>query len=316
MAKYKLIPYNIRVRKKREKEKYLNLDKIDLYTFLSKIMTKFSRDNQGFHDAKKKRILLTSDISILPKNKLIKGTIKIGDYGVSTDFVNMKTREIIKNFRKEHFSELFPYHFFIHFPGGRINDTAILLLQMKQNIGVKTFFEHAIRESFTQHYPDLMIEMNALITDDKTLECLIKAESIFEIKLIKTVVPNDVAERLGLENYKQITEVRSFKAPLRKGGIFFTKGKEAFTSMLLNEKVKLLEIGGVNYDNIVFRYKKDKQQRTIGLDDLEIKERMTVDEEKLTFENGFPTLESMNRHAMKYLEIVVEKVYQQRILSD
>ncbi|MHA1205388.1 MAG: hypothetical protein ACTSRR_09330 [Candidatus Heimdallarchaeaceae archaeon] len=316
MAKYKLVPYIIRVREKGKKDQYLSLNDIDFFDLLVKTVKHYSNDNQGFHDPKNKRILLTTNISNKANRKLVAGTIKIGDYGVSTDFVNMKTREIIRNFRKEHFSELFPYHFFIYFPEGRIKDRAILLLQMKQNIGVKTFFEKAIKDFIYKEKNDILIEINALITQDKILKSLIQSETICEIRYIKTVVPNDVAERLGLDNYQNVSETRLFKAPVKKGGILFTKGKEKFVSTLLNERVKLLEIGDVKYDNIIFKYRKDNQQRTVSLDDLNIQERMTVDEKHLEFENGFPTIESMYKHAKDYLELIMTKIYQKPNFGD
>ena len=304
IARYKLIPYFIRVRKKKT-EDYVDLENIGFFDFLHEVVQKFTQ-SVPYHDSEIRRILILDNINNIQKRVLF-GTIYSGNYGYETDFFNVDTGDILEKLRKRNFSELIPYHFFIHFNKIPLQKEATLLIQQTFTLSVKVIFEKILSDSFKETYTDYILEINAIITAEDAIDRILNADSIFELQFTRKMTSKEITNRIEVDNYKEMKEVRRFTMPKRTG-MLITKGREWLIDQIRNLRTDLLIIDGIKYDTGVLRIYDGEQQRTIDLENLQLQERMTIPEESLDLgERGLPTLKSMYRYAEEYFKIIANK---------
>ena len=209
MARFKLVPYTVRVKQK-QTDDALPLNDIDGEGngFL-KCLQKYLQETQETRVLEQPQKTISADrFEVSQRN--VYGIMKSGEYGVAADFVDIETLEYTPHAREEKHSETLPFFFFFHIPDGTTR--GILILQMFKVHGIKTVLEDTLNEYFSEH--GLVVEFNRLISQ-ALLEQLEK-NRLVEFKLIRYDVPTDIAEKVYNGSPEEIIEERVFRVKRNK----------------------------------------------------------------------------------------------------
>jgi len=316
MAKFKLVPYSIRVRKKNSDQ---NLDlssiptskgNIDLIDLFEKLCKEYSND--VYERKKEKRTLCVINHLNNKDKKVISGIIKSGEYGFEADFYDTHLKKRIQSARKEEYSEEMPFFFLLNSPK-KNKDIGFIIAQKFRQYGIKTILEKALLDVLRDYSKDLIIELNPLISD-KLLNILKSSDKLIEIKFIKKEVPKDVADKNLIKNYEDIEEVRSFK--VKRNRDLLLKSKENIVKALKNVEYPFSEIKKEKYDAVKLIVERNKTTSTITIEDLpRFRECMPLNPKSNDLERGFPKEQYLNKKAKEYLNIIL-KSYDEDILED
>ena len=112
MARFKLVPYIVRVKQK-QTDNALPLTDIDgKGNGFLKYLQKYLQETQETQVLKKPQKTISVDrFAVSQRN--VYGIVKSGEYGVAADFVDTETLENIPHAREEKHSETLPFFFFI-----------------------------------------------------------------------------------------------------------------------------------------------------------------------------------------------------------
>ena len=308
MARFKLVPYTIRIRNKRS-EDYLDLTKIptnkkdvSLLDIFEEICKRYNK--QVYLRSKEQRTLYIENSSIDKSKKLITGIIKSGEYGYGADFYDTKLHKRINSARKEEYSEELPFFFLFHLATVKNSNRGFLILQKFKQFGIKTILEKAIQETIEPLSKELIIEINPLINEE-LLKILKSADKLIELKLIKREIPKDVADKNHIENYKDVYEERSFK--IKRNKEIRLTVKEHIEKVLKNIEYPYSEIQKEKYDQVKLIIRKGTTTSTISLEDTpKFRENMPLSPQQHQLEKGFPTKEFLLEKALEYLNIILE----------
>lgn len=308
MARFKLVPYIIRIRNKRS-EDYIDLTKIpttnqdiSLFDIFGNICKKYNKD--VYLRSKEQKTLYIEDSSTDKGRRLISGIIKSGEYGYETDFYDTKLHKRISSARKEEYSEELPFFFLFHLATVKNSNRGFLILQKFKQFGVKTILGKAIQETIESLNKNLIIEINPLINEE-LLKVLKSADKLIELKLIKRKIPKDVADKNRIENYEDVYEERSFK--IKRNKEIRLKIKEHFERVLRNIEYPYSEVKSEKYDEVKLIIKKGTTTSTISLEDTpRFRETMPLSPQKHQLEKGFPSKEFLSEKALDYLNIILK----------
>jgi hypothetical protein len=116
MARFKLVPYSIRIRNKHS-DKNLDLraiptnkGDIDFFTMFEGVCKDYNSD--VYERKKEQKTLCVVNSTINNTKRIISGIIKSGEYGFEADFFDTKLRKRLQSARKQEYSEELPFFFF------------------------------------------------------------------------------------------------------------------------------------------------------------------------------------------------------------
>jgi len=316
MAKFKLVPYVVRVKNKDSKN-YLRLDKIltikgneDFVDIFHTILNSYKKN--VYIPSKENKTFFVEDFNFSKQQRLIHGIIKSGEYGYETDFYDVKQNIHIPGARKEEHSEEIPFFFMFHSPLVKNPDKGFLILQKFKNFGIKYIPTKAIQDYIQKLDNSLTIEIHPLI-NNKLIERVESLGRIVELKFIKREIPKDVADKILIENYKDVYEERSFKIKKNKD-IKFKDNVKDLIKKLKNVEYPYLEIEDEKYDEVKIIIERGKSKKTVRIEDLpRFRESLPLDENQLIFERGFPTQDSLLKHAIEYINVILESFDENKI---
>jgi len=315
VARFKLVPYVVRVKNKDSKE-YIRLDRIptikgdiDFVNIFNDLLKSYKRS--VYIPPKEKKTFFVEDFNFSKQQRLIHGIIKSGEYGYETDFYDVKQNIHIPRARKEEHSEEIPFFFMFHSPIVKNPDRGFLILQKFKNFGIKYILTKACQEYIQKLDNSLNVEIHPLI-NPKLIKKVESLGRIIELKFIKREIPKDVADKILIENYEDVYEERSFKIKRNKDIKF--KEIENIFSKLRNVKYPYFEIENEKYDKVKVVIEKGKTRRTVYLEDLpRFRESLPLDEKKLILERGFPIHKSILKEALEYLNIMLDSFDENKI---
>jgi hypothetical protein len=290
MAKFKLIPYRIRLKKIDNNEEISNLSDIDgNHTDFLNLFESYLR---AITEAK----ILTEEKRTMYINQIgrdgrdLFGLAESGEYGLSANFVNVNTREITPLARMPHHSEAYPFLFYIRIP--QDSNMGLLILEKYRTVGIKTNFQYIINEKLNSIGYEL--KLSNLISRD--LLDLIEQSKILELKLIRYDVPMDVAERVHNGPPREIKEMHIFEAR-RNREISLT---QQVKDILFSERItNYYEVLDERYDEIKVLINRGRDTKTLTFGDNEkCLESMPLNPPS---DGSFPTYNQLLLEARSYL---------------
>ena len=310
MVRFKLVPYVVRVKNKNSNE-YIRLDRIptikgdiDFINIFNDLLKSYKR---SVYIPKEKKTFFVEDFNFFKHQRLVYGILKSGEYGYEADFYDVKQNIHIRGARKEEHSEEIPFFFMFHSPLIKNSDKGFLILQKFKNLGIKSILTKAIQNYIQELDNSLAIEIHPLI-NNKLIERVESLGRVVELKLIKREIPKDVADKILIENYEDVYEERSFKIKKKKD-IKFKDNIKDFIKKLKNIEYPYLEIEDEKYDEVKIIIEKGKSKKTVRIEDLpRFRESLPLDENQLILERGFPTYDSLLKHAIEYINIILESL--------
>ncbi len=312
LAKFKLIPYSVRIRKLKTKS-FFPLDEIqsemgiiDFFEFFDFFCNKHA--TSVYNLKSQKRTFTTEIAESNSKKRFIYGTIKSGEYGISTDFYDIDAKKIIPKYRLPSHSEHYPFHFFFYSPLGNIRNMGLLLLQTIENKGVKTVLHQNIRTWMEKRDKTLIVDISPMISTE-LLDKLEKSDRILEMRFIRKQIPREITSKLEIRNYKDIIEERSFKVKRNKSIQLTEWIKKLFkdTKETLEFKSPYLEILDEQYENVKIVFETNGIKSTLDLDKLSLREQQELQEKRIKIKDGFPTMESTHPIALNYINQILKK---------
>lgn len=316
MARFKLVPYSIRVRKKNS-DKNLDLSSlsvnhgnIDMFTVFEDLCNSYNTNT--YNRQKERRTLCVINSKCIKTQKVISGTIKSGEYGYEADFYDTKIGKRILSARKEEHSEEWPFFFLFHLPKNN-KDIGFLILEKFKQYGIKCILTKAISEILGKYNPNLIVEINPLL-NEKLLEALTSTDKLIEVKFIKKAVPKDVADKNLIKNYEDIYEERSFK--IKRNRDLILKVKSGIAKAIKNVEYPYSEIKGEKYDEVKLITKKDGTTHTISIQDIpRFRECMPLKPKSSELEHGFPKEDFLHKMSKEYANRLL-KCYNEDMLEE
>lgn len=326
MARFKLIPYSIRVSYKGE-DTSIPLNEIptddpnefkDFYEIFKSFCKKYEYTEEETRFIRKtdsNRVLFFSNYCPIDDYRLVYGTIKSGDYGYETDFLDIRGKKLMPSARKRHHSEVIPFFFLLHLPLGKNKDRGFLILEFFKNQGIKSILQDSL-ENYLHDVTgrkDLRLKINPMISHE-LIRKLESAKRILEVKFIKREIPRDVAEKNLVENYKDIYEERSFKIKRNKSLKFKGGITERLIEQLKEVKYPYFEISNEKYDEIKIVVEENGSTHTLTIKGApKLREQRILSPKELEFQGGFPKESSILPIALSYLNSILEKNDERKI---
>ncbi|WP_283683288.1 hypothetical protein [Parablautia sp. Marseille-Q6255] len=250
---------------------YINdRDKESLFTFCQK-------DNEEILDDNNRLIC-----------KTLCGKIKTGEYGTSSELVNINSGEIYN--RSTNQADVMPFGFCIVLPAGEI-DTCVIVMQTLGQYGVKVALHKKIQEILRNVNPDLFVSMGPVMPK-QYVQKYFNEGVLQKISMIRYEIPEDEAERMGV-NYgvAATSEERIIHKPIG----FMTRKRIEIDEWMRGQRAatEIIQIDGFDYNNLKLVFKLGKTEKTINLDNLDkiiITEDIT---EKVQTADGHPIFESL-----------------------
>jgi hypothetical protein len=290
MAKFRLIPYRIRLKRLEDDRDINNLRNIDNHgtDFLTLIQTSL----EYFDTARVlNNSMKTISVSQLERdNRDLFGIAEGGEYGISASLTHIRTLERIQNARTPLHSEEYPFLFYFRIPEN--NDRNFLILEQYKTFGIKTSIQRIINEKINPLGYEL--KLNHLISRDLLNE--IDNSRLLELRLIRYEVPMDSAERVHNGDPREIQEERVFKAKRHKNISLMSSLREYLASERTTAYYEVLD---QRYDKIKMVVDRGPDTKTLTFGDTpRCLESMPLDTPSI---GGFPEYQSLLRNARIYL---------------
>ncbi len=306
MAKYKLFPYKIRLMKDEKEIKdytkiklkdnsVINISEL-LYLFITQYCKK------TFDSKEKMKTARFNEVTLSKNKHQIYGRLQVGDYGLETDFFDIKFKKTKPRARVATDSEEYPLFFLTHV--SKSNSVYLILFSFKQ-FGGKTIFSEAFDE-FLNEKTDVIYSRITPLIQKELIDEYIKKNKIVELKFIKRKVPKDIADKACLKNPDDVFETHSFKA--KKNKELFLKTKNSYSEIAENVKYWYYEITQEKYDLVKAVIENEGSRKTVSLTKQKFRESMDLKKTDLTIDNsGFPTTSSLFNNAKIYMKDIFIK---------
>lgn len=289
-----LVPYSVRIRDKEEHD-YCQLNSLpvtpsDFFQILDTYLQ--DRRTQKSIDSDKKSVIKVDRLDSSLESFSIDGLFKSGTYGFAAELENLQTG-VVRN-RSINDCEYLPIYYNFQLKAGQ--NEAILLLQKFGIFGVKTALLSDLSAYINTIDPNLSLEINPLVSDSHIQELM--GGAIKKIRYIKYSVPDDVAEDIDeLDNLEDDAEMEMvIKAKRDKFLSIPGWMRELFEGRTATSDI--VEIHGIEYDNVKVEIDLGKKKRTLNLGDIR-KLRMNIDvtENVQMAADGHPTFDSIREQA-------------------
>ncbi len=310
MSKVILTGYEIKIKKVRE-DGYKPLEKFDGKNDFFQVLKMYLDTHQPkapgvpntikVKQANQKTLILDgfdSDAS----SRIIFGTAKIGEYGISYNLVDVNKQNITHN-RTVNETDSFPIHFLFHIPdmNNDLRFTGVAVFEKFRNRGAKGLFESQLDEYFEEKFPDYILKMEPLVPEE-VMDSLTKGV-ISEVTLKSSGMPKNV------EDFYDKGEKEEERAKLT-----YTFPKAGAKKNLNNWLKKVIgmdqSMNGVltgnwfDVNEINAKVKVDdkdetiiiKEEKNLIMPGLDVSKNARPEKK-----NGFPPPESVRRESEKYL---------------
>lgn len=323
MAKNKLIPYNIRIKKtdtagwlqlddltgykqdlleSRERtdrsqipftpEEQQKLDDNDLFHILEDFFTtKQEQATKVFKESQKTTTIIRHEL----EDRDIYGIIKSGEYGFGADFYNIESKTRKNNARSPDDSEEYPFFFHFRIPVGQ-NDGRLILQTIGVH-GIATVLQRYLNEYLEPK--GYVVVFNRVITTD-FIDQLGGDRPLKEIRFIKKVVSQDVAEKIHTGESEDLIESRVFSTRKKRALSLTSSLKE----ILKNQNVTSYEILNEEYSEVKAIFTDSGSRRTLklGFDKNQLGEVLILRKDIHKEKDGHPTFGVLLSESKKYLK--------------
>jgi hypothetical protein len=299
--------YVARIRRKRDEE-YLPLNGFaagtDFFEFLWSQLRGKQNQFLDMGDGPR-RIQIRSDLEKNAKDRVLQGTLDVGEYGRGGSLKDAKSGT--ENYRRQPTdADMIPLFYRIWCP--KDQRFAAFALQNYGHLGSKTAIYRLLDRAFKEQFPDFLLEMREAIPKRIMLD-FVKKGQVKEFRFLQAGVPRDWADGYGgsaLEDSSAELQVivkskgKPLPVPQRLMNFFtggaVTRGKLMEFHGFQAQKFKMIvEIGG-----------KKRVLSHAGF--LQMHGRIDVDSEVKFNRDGFPTRESLEEVAEALLAEIAKDV--------
>ncbi|MBX9927860.1 MAG: hypothetical protein K2X99_03020, partial [Gemmatimonadaceae bacterium] len=228
-----LATYALRLRRERSDE-YLQLADFDDSTSFADVFKRFVDDLKKRHSVDDTRQSLQQTVQTHRKQGLVWGLLKAGDYGYSSELVNVDTfRETYK--RRPQDAELIPFYFALSAEGA--TKTAILIVQRYGSKGVFTEFMNGFRSWFRERHPDFTFDVKRLIPAEVIRHLLNGRLKSIELKTYE--MPSDIATKVRAFGNLRDTGTITIRVDAKRNKVLL---RPSWLDKIIDRKIKLVEV--------------------------------------------------------------------------
>ncbi|MFY9223923.1 MAG: hypothetical protein WAQ98_14730 [Blastocatellia bacterium] len=279
----------------------------DIFNVIRNFLNNIQQD--WYHNPEDKFIIRLREMFTDQDKRTIKGIIEAGDYGFSSKFRDIESRNFTYNRNPNH-AEFTPFYFLLNFPLDR--DEGILIFQRFGNKGIKTVFQKGLQTFFSTVQEGYRPNIQDLVPE-KALELwgMNGDGKIKKIRYIKYGFDPNLAAFVGQlghqesEGYKELTIGASRNRFLG----YFNKFKETFTEEKpFSQFVSLI---GFEPSEVKVEIDFNGVKRRINLKNANSMRAYfdITDEVKPLGDDGHPVYEKIDGEAEELLQIVQNKLY-------
>lgn len=257
------------------------------------------RDKQG---RTKSLYFKTENLKIIDE-RTIHGFIHTGLSGEKGDVVNDRTGEDLYTMENFH-AKILPTYFFLHIPENRKD--GYLILQKKNNYGIKGLLERAFEDYFTNLGLNLMLEVNNFLVS-LVFEKMLNVGRIYEMSFIRNQIEDNIEDMYDNGNKNSRIPGKTKTTISTKYG-FPVKGilSRLYHGALKDGMVEIPELHQ-RYDEVDFEMEYNGSRKTFHMKNVK---RTTPDfnvSEHIEFDNSdLPTYESLEKQCQILLKDMKE----------
>lgn len=219
---------------------------------------------------------------------ILYGRVKTGEYGIESELVNVKTREVYKRTQEE--ADMMPFGFCIAVPKGSMQ-SGVICLQTNGVFGMKLSLQMHLEQCIAKINPEFQLLFKT-ITPKEYIDRYFKKGVLNKIRMIRYDIPEDITERMGINSgVKHTKEERIIHKP--EG--FLQKNKKKIEEWMNGQRnyTEVVELDDFEYDEIKFEFSLEGDNKTFNLKDVG---RIAVNEnitKKVILAGGHPVFESL-----------------------
>ncbi|MBW9146845.1 hypothetical protein K2F40_14760 [Clostridium sp. CM028] len=302
-----LVLYVIRLRGI-DDNKYVNLDNVNGKPFIN-VFNDYclSRKNISCNEELGKAINIKN---LTIDDDIFHGQLETGNYGYSSEIKSISTSKTTHKKTIEE-ADMMPLFFYACIPKDAYK--GLFALEKFRTFGCKTIFENDLNQFFEDNKYKIKGTLHPILPENVAKQYLTSG-GICRMRLVKHTVPKDIAD-VYKEEYRN-GEFGTFEYvinPKKNKFLSFKKPISKFLNNTIGLK-NIIEIDGIEYDNIKVELLIGKKKRTISLNNLN---NLTGDidiSDDVEFEiDGHPKYESILEIAQdiveEYVEIIDYKNY-------
>lgn len=238
--------------------------------------------------------------------QVLYGRVKTGEYGIESELVNVRTREITK--RSTDQADMMPFGFCIAVPAGTVN-RAVIILQTMGAYGMKLSLQSHLQKCMADICPEFHLSMRT-IAPKEYIDRYFNNGILKKIRMIRYEIPQDESDKMGI-NYgvKQTKEERIIHRPLG----FMERKKKEMQEWFSGQRsyTDIIEIEGFEYDDLKLEFSVGDTDKTFNLRDMnslvvneDITKRVQQDGGHPVFESLKPIMQETAREYLKGMGLV------------
>ena len=274
--------------------------------FIKSFETNITIDNKN----KKSLQFVGNSIKIESKARLISGIIESGDYGIESKIVDANTKQK-KYTKKISDLDIKPFYFLLHIP--KNTRKGFIVLQRLGHFGINTIFTHSLSTYFRTKFENCILDIGAFVSKSLAKD-YINNGGIKEFSLIRYDLPSDIADKIGLTDYKEDILSIEFKIVAKQGSFLNLNNK--VKKFINNPNGAFFEVDGlkkIGFDGnnkSSMKVSLGNNIRTIDLSDtLQIRPYYDIDTEvEKDPKNGHPILTSIDKIAKDHLKDILTEI--------
>ena len=231
----------------------------------------------------------------------ISGIIEAGEYGYRADLYNVAI-SAVSHQRVIDEAEMLPFYFLINVP--QQQDEAILILSRRSQRGIRTILLQDFQSHFNAIYPGTALEINPLVPQSMIDE--LSRGRITEIRLIKFVIPPDIADALRVGGHVETAGTLEMSVLAGRNGSWPIFANVRDVLLGTRDVNRVLELDGFEYDNAKIRFDIGGKTRTVDLSNImKLRALIDISDQVTVGPDGHPEFSSVDTIANNLLRDVL-----------
>ena len=302
-----LVLYVIRIRSL-EDSKYINLDNINGKSLIDMVNEYCENRKNISCNTELKKAINIKDFKIV--DDTFHGQLETGSYGYSSKIKSITTSEITHS-KTIGEADMVPLFFYASIP--KDSYKGLIALERFRVFGCKTVLENDLNQFLKDSNYKAKITLHPILPETVAKQYLTKG-NICKMRLVKHSVPTDIAD-VYKDEYRN-GEFGTFEYvmnPKKNKYLPFKKDINKFLNNAIGLK-NIIEVHGIDYDNIKVELQIGNKKRTISLNSIDKLSGDIDISDEVEFENdGHPKYKSILSIAQEiveeYIQIIDYKNY-------
>lgn len=262
---FAIAPYLVEVKdgSKRPQDLWNFFNKDNLWDVLRSYYASNLKNYQpSIHDPK--RMFMVSTV-FAGTNESVSGVYQTGQFGYESEIYSTGKKKVTHKRMKDE-ADMVPFYFSFYFnkdPNIAQRARGLLLLGRFNTLGVRNITIPHLQQHFSQRFPGFSLSIERVVPKT-VMETLLKHGSLKNIRLIKKVIPKDIADVLSMRDRDQVQEVELVIRSKRKSR--FDDVNWAINAISNNSQPSnILTIPSFTHDNVKLDIMLDGRKRTLNI---------------------------------------------------